>query len=118
LNTYWSLRDQPNVLFVHYDDLKADLEKEVRRIARFLGVSIEEKHMSGILERCSFQWMKKNSDRIGDLGDLFVGGGESFFFKGTNGRWRDVLTPDELALYDRRSSELLPADLKAGLDRS
>ena len=117
LNTYWKLRDQPNVLFVHYDDLKSDLEKEVRRIARFIGVTIDEKQLPGILERCSFQWMKTNADRIGDLGELFVGGGESFFFKGTNGRWRDVLTPAELASYDQRSREMLPAELKAWLDR-
>lgn len=118
LTTYWELRDQPNVLFVHYDDLKADLEKEVRRIAAFLGIAIDENHLPGILERCSFNWMKTNADRIGDFGQLFHGAGESFFFKGTNGRWRDVLTEQELELYARRSKELLPADLKAWLDRS
>ena len=117
LMTYWALRDQPNVLFVHYNDLKADLEKEVRRIARFLGIPIDERHLPGILERCSFDWMKTNADRIGDLGDLFVGGGESFFFKGTNGRWRDVLTLAELDLYEKRSREMLAPDLKAWLDR-
>lgn len=118
LTSYWELRDRPNVLFVHYDDLKADLEKQVRRIAAFAGIEIDEKHLPGILERCSFQWMKANSDRIGNLGRLFVGGGESFFYKGTNGRWRDVLTAEELAKYDARSRELLPPELKVWLDRS
>lgn len=118
LATFWEHKDEPNVLFVHYDDLKADLEKEVRRIAAFLAIAIDEKKLPGILERCSFAWMKANSDRIGDLDQLFIGGGQSFFFKGTNGRWQGVLTPEELALYDRRSREMLPADLKAWLDRS
>jgi len=118
LATYWEHAGEPNVLFVHYDDLKANLEKEVRRIATFLEISIDEKQIPVILERCSFEWMKTNSDRIGDLGKHFIGGGQSFFFKGTNGRWQGVLTPEELALYDRRSREMLPADLKAWLDRS
>jgi len=117
LSTYWELREEPNVLFVHYDDLKADLDKEVRRIAAFLDIPIVESLMPGILERCSFAWMKTNADRIGDLGQLFIGGGESFFFKGTNGRWRDVLTDAELELYGRRSRELMPAELKDWLDR-
>jgi aryl sulfotransferase len=117
LRSYWKLRDQPNVLFVHYNDLKADLEKEVRRIAAFLGIPIDEKQLPGILERCSFDWMKKNSDRIGDLEDLFKGGGQSFFFKGTNGRWRDILTAEELERYETRSREAMPPDLKAWLDR-
>lgn len=118
LDSYWQLRDRPNVLFVHYDDLKADTEKEVRRIAAFLGITIDEAHLPGILERVSFDWMKANSDRIGDFDQLFVGGGQSFFYKGTNGRWRDVLTADELERYERRSRELLAPEAKAWLDRA
>ena len=33
--TYWDYRHLPNLLFVHYDDLKRDLLGEMRRIARF-----------------------------------------------------------------------------------
>lgn len=117
LRSYWKLRDQPNVLFVHFDDLKSDLEKEVRRIAAFLGIAIDECLLPGILERCSFDWMKANSERIGDFGRVFQGGGQSFFYKGTNGRWQGVLTADELDLYHRFSTEQLPPDLKAWLDR-
>ena len=117
LATYWEHRHEPNVLFLHYDELKEDLEREVRRVAAFLGVSIDEAQLPGILERCSFRWMKDNAAQIGDFGQLFVGGGDSFFYKGTNGRWRDVLTAEELERYDRRSRELLPRDLKEWLDR-
>jgi len=117
LRSYWELREQPNVLFVHYNDLKADLEKEVRRIAAFLGIAIDEALLPGILERCSFEWMKANSERIGDFEQLFQGGGQSFFYKGTNGRWRDVLTDGELRRYEERSAEMLPPDLRAWVDR-
>jgi aryl sulfotransferase len=118
LMTYWQYRNDPNVLFVHYDDLKADLETEVRRIARFLGITIDESLLPGILERCSFSWMRDNADQIGRFGEIFTGGAQSFFFKGTNGRWRDVLTADELATYERISTERMDPELKAWLDRS
>lgn len=118
LSTWWALRDEPNVLFVHYDELKADLEKQVRRIAAFAKIPIDEKQLPGILERCSFQWMKSNWKKIGPIDDMFVGGGDSFFFKGTNGRWKDVLTKAELEAYEARSREMMPPDLKAWLDRS
>lgn len=117
LRSYWDLRELPNVLFVHYNDLKADLGKEIRRIAAFLGIAVDEALLPGILERCSFEWMKANSQRIGDFEKLFQGGGKSFFYKGTNGRWRDVLTADELRLYEERSAEMLPPDLRAWVDR-
>ena len=32
----------------------------------------------------------------------FEGGAEGFIFKGTNGRWRDLLDADDLAAYQRR----------------
>jgi aryl sulfotransferase len=31
---------------------------------------------------------------------MFQGGSERFFNKGVSGRWKDVFTPEELALYD------------------
>ena len=40
----------------------------------------------------------------------FEGGIKGFIFKGTNGRWRDVLTDDEVAAYKARVAELLPPD--------
>jgi len=39
----------------------------------------------------------------------FVGGHQSFFYKGTNSRWRGVLTDADLDRYERRiKAELLP----------
>lgn len=116
--SYWDRREEPNVLFVHFDDLSANLEAEARRIAHFLEIDVEVRHWPGIVERCSFDYMKRHSADIGPFDDLFVGGGNSFFFKGTNGRWRDVLSEDELSAYRQRATELLPADALAWLDRS
>jgi len=52
--------------------------------------------------------MQARSAEIGDFQRFFDGGAKSFLFKGTNGRWRDVLTPDELAAYASRLAEVLP----------
>src|SRR4051812_25514517 len=38
LTTWWDAREQPNVLFVHYGDLKSDPESEIRRIAAFCDI--------------------------------------------------------------------------------
>ena len=45
-----------------------------------------------VVERCTFEAMKARPDEIGPFEFAFVGGADSFLFKGTNGRWRDVLT--------------------------
>jgi aryl sulfotransferase len=107
--TFWQRRDAPNLLLVHYNDLKADLAGEMRRIADFLELRVPESRWPAVVERCSFAAMKARGDQIGTF-HLFEGGSQSFLFKGSNGRWRDVLTPDELARYAKRVAEVLPAE--------
>jgi len=60
--------------------------------------------------------MRARGDEIGSFWQ-FDGGATSFLFKGTNGRWRDVLTPAELAAYDARVADLLAVDAAAWLAR-
>ena len=40
---------------------------------------------------------------------VWKGGADSFFYKGDSGRWRGVLTADDLALYETSASALDPA---------
>jgi aryl sulfotransferase len=114
--SYWKLRGESNLLFVHYNDLKADLAGEMRRIAEFLAIDVPGVKWPSVVERCTFEAMKANGERIGSFFN-FDGGPRSFLFKGTNGRWRDVLTPAELDAYLRRVAELLPPDAAAWLER-
>ena len=111
--SFWSHRGEPNVLFVHYNDMQADLDGQMRRVAAFLGIEVDESRWPEHVERCTFASMKARSDEIADFEAHFVGGADTFLYKGTNGRWQDVLTPDELARFDRRAKELLPPDAYA-----
>jgi aryl sulfotransferase len=52
--------------------------------------------------------MRARAEQIGDFSQMFEGGAEGFLFKGTNGRWRDVLTDEEVADYERRVADTLP----------
>jgi aryl sulfotransferase len=98
------------VLFVHYNDMQADLDAQMRRVAAFLGIDVDEARWPELVERCTFASMRERSSEISDFDAYFVGGAETFLYKGSNGRWIDVLTADERAAFDRRSRELLPPD--------
>ncbi len=111
LDTWWQYRHLPNLLFVHYNQLKADLAGQIRRIGEFLDIEVSAEKLPIIVERCGFDYMKKNADAIVALAaEVFEGGGKSFINKGTNGRWRGVLTDDELAAYDAAVAERLTPD--------
>ena len=57
-NSYWAARHDPNVLMVHYADLKVDREGEMRRIADFLGISIPESVWPSLVAAAGFEEMK------------------------------------------------------------
>ena len=109
VNSFWQHRDLSNVLLVHYADLKADLEGEMRRVARFLGIERPESEWPTLVHGATFEAMKAAALESNDtMAAVFEGGADRFFFKGTNGRWRDVLTEDDLALYEAASLKLDP----------
>ena len=112
---WWPLRHEPYVWFVHYNDLSADLEGEMRRIADFLELDVPEERWPDVVGRCRIDSMRSEAADAGlhDLG--FEGGAESFFHKGTNGRWEGVLTDEQLARYADMVSEL-PADAAEWLE--
>lgn len=47
---------------------------------------------------------------------MFAEGSQRFFNKGTNGRWRDVLTDADLALYQAKVRQKLSPALAAWLE--
>lgn len=99
--SWWDIRALPNIHFVHFVQLKRDLPAEIRKIAAFLDTRIDEAAFPAIVEHCRFDWMKKNAAKSTPLGGIFWdGGAETFIHKGTNGRWRDVLTADDIRRYE------------------
>jgi aryl sulfotransferase len=108
-SSYWPYRDLSNVLMVHYNDLLADLPGEMRRVAEFVGIDVAEPDWPDLVAAARFDAMKREATAAaGPLSLVFEGGAERFFFKGTNGRWHDVLTDDDLAIYESVASTLDP----------
>ena len=104
IRSWWEIRNLPNVMLVHFDNLKRDMAGEMRRMARFLDIPIDEAKWPTIVEYCTFDYMKAHADVAAPLGGaLWEGGGKSFVFKGTNGRWRDVLSMAENVAYEERA---------------
>lgn len=110
IRSWWAVRDQPNVHMIHFENLKRDMPGEMRKMAGFLDITIDESRWDQILEYCSFDWMKANATKAVPLGGAFWdAGAEVFINKGVNGRWKDTLTQAESAEYEARAvAELGP----------
>jgi aryl sulfotransferase len=108
IRSWWSIRDLPNLLLLHFDELKADLPGQILRIADFLEIEIEPGDWPSIVEHCGFDWMKNNAGRAVPLGGAFwEGGAQTFINKGSNGRWRDTLTEEDCRRYETEARRQL-----------
>lgn len=119
--SWWSYRHLPNILFVHYNDLLADLAGEIRGIANFLHIPLAEEAVPALLQAVSLETMRDRATSAEKLDpnkpQVWKEGAKTFFFKGTNGRWKAVLSAAELALYDEKATKLLSPDCRAWLEQ-
>ncbi len=104
VKSWWDIRELPNLYLLHFKSLKNDMPGEIRKLAAFLEILIDESLWDAIIEHCSFNYMKANATRAVPMGGAFWdGGAETFIHKGVNGRWRDTLSDEESAKYESRA---------------
>ncbi len=101
---WWRHRDDPNVLFLRYEDLTADLPGCLRRIAAFCGLEIAPARWPGILERCSFAFMKRHEAQFDPLTAMLYEHGfrpNSHLRQGQAGAGGGQLSPRQARQFDR-----------------
>lgn len=115
--TWWDYRHLDNLLFVHYSDLLARPGPEINRIADFLNIEITPDSLDRVVEAVSFKSMKKNAASVmGGTQVFWEGGAQRFLYKGSNGRWHDVLREQDLRDYDAMLEKTLSPDCAAWLE--
>jgi aryl sulfotransferase len=82
----------------------------MKRISAFLGIDTPDALWPELVEAATFDKMKnEGAALLPGIEMAFKGGHQSFLNKGTNGRWRDVLTKDDVARYrERAAAEMSP----------
>ncbi len=93
-----------NLLVVHYEDLIANLEGEIRRVARFCDVPIVEAELPEILRHCTFEFMQEHESKFSPDGALpkHVQQTTRFIRKGQVGDGLQHLDAAALAAYNEQ----------------
>ena len=107
--SWWPHKNNKNVLWLRYEDMKANLEHAIDQILNFLNWQLDKKQRNLVLEYCSFQWMKNNADKFSHRSEdgkpLFKPG--SFIRKGSVGDYKNLLSKSqEKQILDRTYQEL------------
>ena len=104
---WWAHKDDDNVLFLKYEDMKKDLPAAVARMAKFMGQDISQELVDEIAHRTTFSNMKKDSSSNCEWMDQVRKPNEAGFLrKGEVGDWKNYFTPEQEArlnaVYEKR----------------
>jgi aryl sulfotransferase len=112
LQTFRDADDELDVVYLHYDDLKADLDGQMRRLALHLSIDIDDDQWPGLVQAATFESMRTRADTT------VPGGGPehwldptAFFRLGRSGQWAGLLDDADLARYAARVRALASDDL-------
>jgi hypothetical protein len=117
LSDAWARRGEPNVVLVHYDDLLADLEGQMRGLAGRLGIDVAERAWPALTAAATFEGMRNRTDMHPPPPAGIVPDPAFFFRRGTSGAGREILSEQELATYYARAAHLAPPGLDEWLHR-
>lgn len=113
----WARRGEPNVVLLHYDDLSADLEGEMRRLAGRLGFEVPEARWPVLVEAAGFRAMRAQAERVSPQAGGVLRDPAAFFRGGRSGDGRAALGEADLARYRARVLGLADEDLLRWLHR-
>ncbi|XP_061394226.1 sulfotransferase 1B1-like [Musca vetustissima] len=111
---FWQMRNEENVFFATYEDMKRDLRKVLIDLNKFLGKpDLSEEQLQQLQEHLSFKNMKENSSA--NPTELIVNSHASnkvkpdfeFMRRGIVGSYKDELSPETQAKLDEWIAEHL-----------
>jgi aryl sulfotransferase len=117
LQTFRNAGDEFDVVSLHYDDLKADLEGQMRELAAHLEIEVDEDRWPRLVQAATFESMRSRADTTVGAGREHWIDPAAFFSRGTSGQWRDLLDDADLARYAARVRALASDDLVEWLHR-
>ena len=115
--SWWPHRNDPNVLFLLYEDMKSDIKSNVLKIASFIGKEYKDKLLvndgqilTKVIERSSLQSMQKGVNE--EIKRTFIESGGNavkeeynFVRKGIVGDWKNHFTVSENELFEKHFHE-------------
>ncbi|XP_011646240.1 sulfotransferase family cytosolic 1B member 1 [Pogonomyrmex barbatus] len=117
---FWKMRDQANILFLTYEEMKRDQTAAVKKAAKFLGKDVTNEQIIGLCEHLKFSKMSTNPstnlenmellDEVHKKDPNF-----KFIRNGKVGDWTNYMSEDLSRRFDKWTEEHLRGEAFTGL---
>lgn len=99
---YWQQRNEPNVLFLYYEDMKKDLKATIIKVAQFLNKALKDDEIGRLMKHLSFESMRSN-EAVNNkkLFNPKERNGFAFIRKGLVGGYKDEMSPETIKTFDK-----------------
>ncbi|KAJ8364382.1 hypothetical protein SKAU_G00132130 [Synaphobranchus kaupii] len=99
---YWEEIEKRNILYLFYEDMKENPQREVERIKQYLDLSVTDDVIARIVELTSFEVMKKNPMANYSFipKPVFDQSISPFMRKGEVGDWANHFSASQLKIFD------------------
>ena len=88
---WWrAAQEQPNVLFVHFEEMRKDLGMVVDRVAALLGVKLSAEERDAVIRKSHFDYMKEHEEQFTMAPPTAFKSDDAFLRSGSTDRHRDV----------------------------
>ncbi len=96
-------KENLDVHYVTYHEMKSDFEGTLKNIAQFLGIELTDERIQQIKENTSFENMKKHEDKFGAIPSkqsrlVF----DQFIRKGESGEGKEQMSEEQLKLFNAK----------------
>ena len=98
--SWWLHKDDENVLFLKYEDMKKDLLSEVTKIVQFIGFDLDKEIVREIASKSTFENMKGDPLVNYSWSKLRRQDGQPFMRKGEVGDWRNLFSEEQSKRVD------------------
>ncbi|XP_007663326.2 amine sulfotransferase-like [Ornithorhynchus anatinus] len=104
---WYTHKNNFNILFVSFEEMKKDLRNAVLKISKFLGKELSDEDMESVVKQATFQNMKKDPRANYENISIDFGSSEApvFLRKGTIGDWKNYLTVSQSEKLDKTFQE-------------
>ncbi|MEA2348195.1 MAG: aryl sulfotransferase [Thermoleophilaceae bacterium] len=91
VESWWrQAEERPNVLFFHFEEMRADLAATVDRVAALLGVRLSDEERGEVIRKSGFDYMKAHEERFTMAPPTAFSRESTFLVSGSAERHRDV----------------------------